>query len=402
MSIKAYHQLGHASVWNLDSFIDEHCGEGVILSPLHQARDKIKTLPEVVRRRALFDPQYYLPNSAKGKLASYAFFPEQLSNGFSTRDFPPLALDSAAQCVDFQLEHDFEGIVIPARFIDQMTPKYFDRQEEYTVVPFLKALQKAQTDKPTYLTLPITSAMLLDDDFRVQLLNWATSFPELNGVYVLVADDRNTKQIQSSELIYAYLSFAHELEVAGLSPVLGHLNTESVVLSAVDGATLTFGGYENTRIFSVDKFIESEEERRSPKPRMYLPGLLNWIQYEQAIRVRSEEPDLWAKLYTPTMHADLVMAAPADPHFSQPGLYKHSFVCMDAQLRSLGRLPILERLAAIREAIKDAIDLYATLEKAAFDFDRHGRGDHLQPWLDGLNRFYRQVLRPQAPTWKDA
>jgi hypothetical protein len=27
------------------------------------------------------------------------------------------------------------------------------------------------------------------------------------------------------------------------------------------------------------------------------------------------------------------------------------------------------------------------------DLDFHGRGDHLQPWLDGLNGFYRKFLK---------
>ena len=36
MSVKIYHQVGHFSNWNIDSFHEDHCGDGMILSPVHQ------------------------------------------------------------------------------------------------------------------------------------------------------------------------------------------------------------------------------------------------------------------------------------------------------------------------------------------------------------------------------
>jgi len=393
MGIRLYHQVGFRENWNLESLKEDGCGDGLILSPVHQPREKVEVLEEEVRQHCLFDPQYYLPNSPKAKLASYAFFPEQLTGGFSTKDFVLVAMESAAQCVDFQVEQNFEAIVIPARYIDQMLPKYFEKQEDYTVHPFLKAIQNAKIQKPVYLTLPITSAMLMDSDFRTQLLNWVTGFPEVSGVYLLVGDDRTSKQIRSEDLIFSYLSFAQELINAGLQPLLGHLNTESIVLSVVDGAALTFGAYENTRIFSIDKFIESEEERRAPKPRIYLPPLLNWIQYDQALRIRTDDSELWNEIYVPTPHSERVLQRSLEPHFTQPDLYRHHFVCMHDQLERLSKLSVQKRFETVRGAIRRAIELHARIEDMRMDLDFHGRGDHLQPWLDGLNHFYRKFLK---------
>jgi hypothetical protein len=393
MGIKIYHQVGHNSNWNIESFGEDHCGDGLILSPVHQSLPQVIDLEGNLRRRSLFDPQFYLPNSPKAKLSTYPFFPDQISNGFSTMNFLLMAGDSAKQCVDFQIAQEFEGIVIPARFVDQMVSKYFQNQEELTVRPFLGALAAAGGEKPVYLTVPITSAMLQDDGFQLQLLNWLTGFPEISGVYILVADDRNTKQIRSEKFLFAYLKFAHEVASTGLSVVLGHLNTESVLFSIIEGITLTFGSFENTRMFSLDKFVDSEEERRGPKARIYLPKLLNWVRFEQAMQIRNENAALWEKVYTPTEYAERVIAAGIEPTFNQAPLYKHHFECVNEQIKQLASASVSQRFQNIRTQIKNAMDLHVEIADGFFDLDTHGNGEHLQAWLDAINRFYRNYLK---------
>jgi hypothetical protein len=393
MSFNILHQVGHFPSWNIDSFIQDKCGDGLILSPVHQARNSVEKMSEEVKRRSLFDPQYYLPNSQKSKLSTYDFFPEVISNGFSTSDFPLVALKSAQMCVEFQLAQQFSGIVIPARFVEQLTPRYFEKQEEYTIVPFLKVLSNLGVSKPIYLTLPLTAAMLQDEESHRQLLNWVTGFPEISGVYLLVHDDRPSKQIRSRELLSGYLDFVHLLTGADLSVIAGHLNTESLLFTCMSNVSVTFGSFENTRMFSMDKFLESDEERRAPKPRIYLPPLMNWIQYDQALQIRNEAPDLWDRIYIPTKYADEVLNADVDPYFNQPGLYKHHFLCLQRQVRSFADLQPREAYYALRAALKAAIALYQDLEESAFDLDNHGSGAHLQAWLDSLNGFYRRHLK---------
>lgn len=393
MGVRVYHQVGHFPVWNTTSLEVDLCGDGLILSPVHQSYDVISALSPQIRARSLFDPQYYLPNSPKAKLATYSFFPQQISGGFSTADFPLVALESAKRCIAFQLDQGFEAVVIPARFLDQMATKYFERQEEYTVIPFLKAASELQINVPLYLTVPLTASMLQDEGFRIQLLNWITGFPEISGAYVLVNDERRTKQIQSSDFLFAHMEFLHQLRRSGLSVIAGHLNSESVPLSIIDGITLTFGSFENTRMFSLDKFLESDEERRAPKSRIYLPGLLNWIQFDQATQIRLEAPDLWSRIYTPTAYADRVFGRGVEPYFNQPDLYKHHFVCMHAQLKALGVAPTAQRFALIRDQIRAGMRCYQAIEEMPLDLDVHGGGGHLQAWLDALNKFSRAHLQ---------
>ena len=354
---------------------------------------QVKGLEERTRNRSLFDPQYYLPNSPKARLATYAFFPDQISDGFSTGEFPLVAMDSAKQCVQFQISQNFEGIIIPARFIDQMTTNYFEVQEEYTVVPFLKAIADTGTSKPVYLTIPITTPMLRDEGFQLKLLNWITGYPKIAGVYVLVSDDRKTKQICSADMLFAYFQFAHELSATGLKVILGHLNTESVLFTLIPDVTVTFGSFENTRMFSLDKFIDNDEERRPPKARIYIPALLNWIQYGHAMQIRSDAPELWSQIYAPTIYSERVIEAKAEPYFSQPDLYKHHFLCMRDHIKQLDALPLGQRFDSLRRMIRSAVSFHDRISDMPLDLDQHGNGAHLNAWLDSVNRYYRKYLK---------
>ncbi len=392
MSITLLHQVGHNANWNLDSFQIDDCGDGLIFSPVHQNIDSVRKAPPEVRARSLFDPQYYLPNSQKAKLNSYDFFPETLLGGFSTTGFGAVARESAKRCLAFQLEQGFAGIVIPARHFEEMNPDYTDDQQAYTVDPFLSEITKARVDQRIWLTLPMTAAMVLHVSYRTKILNWVTSFPEIFGVYLIVEFERETKQIQSKDFLSAQLEFLRQLRSADLEVIVGHCNTEGLLYSLIDGCAITFGAFENTRMFSVDKFVSSLEDRRGPRARMYLNGLLNWVQYVQAKEISSKANDLWRNIYKANEYGDDALSSPTEPHFNQPALYKHFFLAFESQVKALGAVSQSARYGLLRAWIKAAIDFDEELKRRYFDLERHGRGDHLQPWLDAINSYYRSYL----------
>jgi hypothetical protein len=391
--MKLYHQCGHCTKWNLESFVDDGYGDGLILSPVHERRSNLEKHLAKVRKASLFDPQYYLPNSQKAKLHSYDFFPEVAAAGFSTSNFGLVARESARLCIEFQLAQDYEKIIIPARHFEQMEPKYTDLQDAYTVVPFLHEASRMKLSKDVILTLPLTSHMVENGDYRTSLLNWVTSYPEISGVYVIVECERNTKQVASESFLGAMLLMLTELRQADLDVVIGYTNTESLLYMVAGDVDITCGAYENTRMFSLDKFLENDEDRRGPKARIYLPGLLNWVQFTQAMDIRSKGA-IWQQVYEETVWAEEAFAAVTEPYFNQPGLYKHHFECFSNQVDHLRQLSQVDRYKLLRVWIKKAISLNAEISDAAIDLERHGGGDHLQPWLDVLNRYYTSHLKP--------
>ncbi|WHI46397.1 hypothetical protein [Microbulbifer sp. VAAF005] len=392
MTIKLYHQVGHNANWNIDSFQDDNIGDGLILSPVHQPINQIEKLSSETKGCSFFDPQFYLPNSQKSKLQTYDFFPEVVSGGFSTIDFSASAHESAERCIAFQLGQNFDRVIIPARFYDQMIPNYVEQQEAYTVSPFLQCLKEIDLNKPVYMTLPVTDHMIKNTSYRSMILNWVTSHPEVDGVYVFVDIERRRKQIQDIDSIFEMLRFLADLKKADLDVVIGYSNTESLLFGLVGEISVTCGTFENTRMFSIDKFLESDDSRRGPRAKMYIPGLLNWVRINEAKEIKSVSSALWADIYQPTIYGDLAMSASKEPAFNQPNLYKDYFINFSKQICELSSCSEIERYELLRSWLKSAQDFYNKIESERIDLDLHSNGDHINPWLSAINKYAREHI----------
>lgn len=390
MTFKVFHQVGHNPSWNISSFTDDSCGDGLILSPVHQDPGSVEKLPAAIRAASMFDPQFYLPSSQKPKLKSYSFFPETFVNGFTTTSFEAAAKQAAIECVNFQLSQGFQNIVIPVRYLDQMYSDFIEQHESFSVIPFLEAL--SGVDRPVCLTLALTSHMIQDEQFRNHVLNWVTKYPEIDQIYLIYSIERETKQIKSADFLSAALAFAKEISDTGLELIIGYQNTESLLFTLIDNITVTYGTFENTRIFSIDKFLVSDEERRGPKPRIYLSGLLNWVQFDQAKQIQSKAKKIWDSVYHPSKYADAVLARTVAPYFNQPELYKHHLYCMQEQFNQLNSITPAERAKLINEWIKNAASLYSELEDIGFVIEKHGDGSHLTPWNIALKYAEKNLL----------
>ena len=66
---------------------------------------------------------------------------------------------------------------------------------------------------------------------------------------------------------------------------------------------------------------------------------------------------------------------------------------MNEQIKELSLLPVEERYKLLRANIKKAMEYYKLIEDIPYDMERHGNGDHLQPWLDSINIYFRNHLK---------
>lgn len=384
MDLELYHQAGHNTKWNIDSLVEDGCGDGIILSPADYKMEQIESIPPDVLERSVFDPQYYLPNSQRAKFASYPFFPEAITNGFSTVDFQAQAHNSARLCLDFQINNGFRYLIIPTRFYDQMFSNYFESLEQQTVLPFLEELKNFSTDKPVYLGLAVTEHMVADGGFRSQLLNWITKFPALSGLYVIFSDDRETKQIQSVPRLKNSLEFLKDAQKADLDLIVGYCNTEGLVYGCLGDMAVTFGTFENTRRFSIDRYVVRDGQQRGPAPRIYLPGLLNWVRLNEAKVIRSKAPTLWDQIYSPTEHGEKALEAAIEPKFNSPLLYKHHFSSFQEQFDKVAAEEKSNRFQLVLSMVKAAKDNYQAIRDRGIAIETHGSGDHLHAWESSI------------------
>lgn len=379
--MKIYHQAGHNTNWNVESLKTDHSGNGIIFSPVHCQKKGMEAVSEDIKTTSIFDPQFYVPDSQKTKLHTYEFFPEVILNGFSTTDFEIVAGKVAQLCLKFQIDNNYENIIIPARYHSELITDYIEKQRVFSIEPFLSEFERLDVDKDIFITLPVTRSMIQDREYRTQLLNWITSYPEIQGVYLLNEIGEVTKQITQFENLIFHINFIKELQESGLKVIIGYCNVESILLSAIDPYAVTFGAYENTRNFSIDKFLISDSDKRGPAPRVYMPKLLNWIRYDTVIEIKEDHPELWEKIYTPTDYMDIIFSAGTRPHFNKPELYKHHFKLISDQLNKLGSLDIVDRIAETKKMVKEASQLYHEIKDGGIIFfDSNCDGEHLPAW----------------------
>ena len=386
--MKIYHQAGHNTNWNIDSYSEEKAGDGIIFSPVHYPKNKIEEANDAIKKVSIFDPQYYIPDSQKKKLHSYEFFPEKITDGFSTTDFEAVAQQSAQQCLNFQVENKFESIIIPARYFSDLVTDYIEKQKTFSVEPFMSEINNLGEVKDVFITLPTTVQMIQDKGYRLELLNWIASYPKVSGVYFLNQIREATKQITHFENLNAHVSFIQDIQECDLKVIVGYCNTESILLSILDPYALTIGAYENTRNFSVDKFLEDDSDKRGPAPRIYLPKLLNWVRYDTVVEIKDDFPELWKEVYTQTGYMDNVFSSSGRPHFTQPALYKHHFQLIARQLRELKKITVSDRVSRVESMIREASKLYSKITDAGvIFFDDNCKGDHLPGWNRVLRKF---------------
>lgn len=386
--MRVFHQSGHNTNWNIESFSQDGTGDGIIFSPVHYRKEQLERVETSIKEVSLFDPQFYVPDSQKAKLQSYEFFPESLMSGFSTNDFEARAYDAAEQCIEFQIRNNFYALIIPGRYFPDLVTDYIQQQRSLFVEPFLQAYRRRGEGKKLFLTIPVTAAMLMDSEFRISILDWATSYPEIQGAYLLIYFDEIHKQLQNYDKLASYISFIISLQEAELEIICGYCNTEGLLLTLLDLYGITIGAYENTRSFSIDKFIEDDQDRRGPAPRIFLPNLLNQIRWSTAVEIRSDFPEIWELIYTPTEYSEDVFRAGQIPHFSQPSLYKHQFLLMTELYRELFGQSLRERKQNLYDRISRANELYNRINQAGvLFFDDNCRNVHLPIW----NRILRQL-----------
>jgi len=384
MALLLYHQVGHNPVWNIESFEEDGCGDGLILSPVHQAPPAIQKIDEDTRAKSLFDPQFYLPSSQKKKLLQYEFFPDAVvTGGFSTTSFEASVKKSAELCLNYQRELGFRRLCVPTRFLDQMYSNYVERQRAFSVDAFIA---ETQSDEEVCLSLAVTDAMIKDEGFRTKLLSWVTSYPNVIELCLTYSAPRDTKQIRDSDFLVACHRLGTEMQGIGLELTWSHQNTEALLFCAQGDVAITMGSFENTRMFSTDKFVVTDEDRRGPKARIYLRGLLNWIQIDQAKEIRSNLPKVWEQIYFETEPGELALEQVTEPTFNQPQLYKHFFLDFSDEVAELVEIATADRKAYLVDRVEAAINFNRQIQKT-MALEKHGAGSHLDAWLNAIKAF---------------
>lgn len=395
MRLSVYHQLGHNYNWNFQSLGQDGVGDGVILGPRYMPRVDVEELEPRDQDLAIFDPQFFLPATAKGKLASYPFYPTVVAGGFSTDEFAETDGDeqssatlSARGCVDFQVRWAFPYVVIPTRYMEGLPHDFIEKQTTLFVEPFLSSLDRHAVHRPVLLQLILNDLMLKNASYRADLLNWVTGLDGVAGVYLILSISNRTKQIKDPELLYAALQFIKALSRNAMHVVVGYTNTEALLLSLADPQGVSVGCYENMRMFNIRTFQDDTEPKgRQPNPRLYISRLLQWVDYRYIPFIRDGLKE-GETFFDDNRHQALMFEESFNWHWMKPELYKHGMLEFWKQLRYVGDVDAADRYIRVRAMIETAREWYARFaQPPAVTFDPDSDGSHLPLWLTVADHF---------------
>jgi len=168
----------------------------MIYSPVNIDSEKLNKFEQKLKITSFLDPQLYLLNDPKGKLDTYPYFPGNLIPDFSTIDLEKKQFELAKLCVDFQLENNFEYIVIPTRHYDTNPTDFLFQCKEYFVDPFISYISSLKSSKKVLLSVIVKQIMLTDIEKFNEILNWVTGQLNIDGIYLIFENSFSTKQIK--------------------------------------------------------------------------------------------------------------------------------------------------------------------------------------------------------------
>lgn len=384
--MKVLHQTGHREVWNINSFLEDKAGDGIIFSPVNLEKNKLEKVDKKIKASSFFDPQFYLINDRKGKLNTYNF----LEMGIETSDYDKLTRSTAKKCLDFQIENNFLYNIIPSRYFDELPINYYEQSYESIISPFVKYHSAASDRDNLLMTVIIKETHLKDEASRNNVLNWITSIREIKGVYLIFEDKSNTKQIKDSEFLFNAILFIHYLKMNKLEVHIGYTNTEGILYSIAQPDSISMGSYENLRNFSIRRFESTQNKAmKSPRARLYVGNLYQWIDYDYIKSIVKLYPD-YKNLIEHSRYNPTIFEPTFEWHFQKPELYKHFFKVFSDQVNNLPDNRI-ERINSIKNSFKKALEIYKKLSSFGIALDENSDGSHLTHWINTISYFEKYM-----------
>lgn len=351
-------------------------------------QENVERLPSPIREKSIFDPQFFNPHLVNANMQSYGFYPETvMPEGFGTANYLDFADICASECISFQQRLNFRYYVIPTRYSDSISniDKFIEYQSEHYIDPFLQTIAEKGFEKDVIIQLALNGHTIKNENFANELLNWITGIEQVDGVYLVTELTPRGKQIKDPEFLYSLLKFIDALAQNELKVVLGYLNTEAVLLSIANPSILTIGSYENVRIFRSDTFGNERRDGRAPRPRIYIPTLLDWIDVEYIGLLTKRLPDYRDHLGH-NEYTDIILSPNYKPTLVKIP-YKHFFVEGSKQLRQISQFEGQNRAVEVCRIIELAIREHKRIRDTGIILDDP---DHLNGWLTAANLFMEE------------
>lgn len=250
----ALHQMGHDSE-NLLKEKGLSAFRGAILSPVNYPLDKvlsqIKACREMADFRTIFDPQLYVPNSERGKLATWSYFPTDVDTADSTSEswWDGVAARLAEEVVGMSIDAVCSPTTVPRTYENEyfeLAVKACQMLSDKLAGTSIKVMQTAVVGMPdlTMKARPLSIASIL------------TGAPTDEVYLVLVGNTEPRRELRDPEELKGAMRLIRALEEAGVRVTVGFVSSDVILWKHAGATACASGKYFNLRRFTKARFEE--------------------------------------------------------------------------------------------------------------------------------------------------
>jgi hypothetical protein len=395
--VKLYAQHGWGKAEKIQKGLDEESLQGLILSPHDEDPSDLRDYVQSLAKRrprpdVLFDPQMYvslIPDANEGKLPQYKRY---YRPDLNLRDLTGLRSVERLvhSALDYQRELPLTHIVSPTILIEG----FADRTAQVALSLAQESLEYWQGSgthsRPLLISFFFSESALAHHDQVAEFLD-TISLYEVDGFYIVV--DRNSAMYSQDfepGRLSEMLRIIYSLRQSRFEVVVGYSDLISSVFSAVGATACATGWSQKLRRFNRARFQPSGGGRQ-PRDRYTSTPLVNSIfltELDACQDVRKLKAVLSATPYDCVFDGE---SFPSGVSWSPELSTLNHWAALAKILKTLRDGSVRARTGLMARMIVDAGTLYNELARLGVRFEAPNGPAHLANWLDGLEKFMREV-----------
>lgn len=269
-----YHQMGHDSenLLNDKSLIGY---AGAILSPVNYGVTKIASQIKDFQTPTfefIFDPQLYYPNSQRGKLNTWPYFPSEVD----TADVSSKVWWSS---FNKNLITDIQQISPQSVCSPAVVPKVFtDNYALITVDICSDLIKKLSGSSINVIQTAIVRFSDLSQPDYAHHISSIYSNTKATRIYIIFMTDVNPRrELIDDASLTGCIKLIRLLERAGLKTIIGYCSTDIVLWKFAEASSCATGKFFNLRRFSPARW-QDKQEGGGQLPYWTEPSLLAYLR----------------------------------------------------------------------------------------------------------------------------
>jgi hypothetical protein len=378
--VPVYHQMGHHSENLLtDPRLSQY--SGAVLSPVNYREPEIRD--QIGRTSSdfetVFDPQLYYPQTLRGCLRDWSYFPDDVDTADRSSEiwWRGLIDNIIDTCTRIRVDAICSPVIVTRVFSNEYLADLVRYGTYLADQLFGSGIRSMQT-------IVMGLAELSSPRRGIEVASIA-SRTRAEGIYLVLAGDTDPRrELSNPEELKGAMRLIGTLESVGLPVLVGFSSSDMVLWKAAGASTCATGKFFNLRRFTSSRF-EDTSQGGGQLPYWFEEALLAFLREADLLRVRARQPGMISagSLRNPlgTQILENLESASPEPWLADSWRqFMYAFASLEHRI-SAGSIDVSEML---REAERN----WVTLEDASVLMDeRRNDGTWLRSWRQALAEY---------------